>query len=141
MREINDLALVTSYRKAAADIALRADLLRAGGTELVLDDKAMFADLLNQDEAVAEYFERRGERVGGAVGWAWWVEGAAAEPRTGTAKKEKRTSSVKGREEIAQKARMGELPMPSVRATRELLEEYVDRTSGALEAARKMGVV
>ncbi|KAM0749704.1 hypothetical protein T439DRAFT_381276 [Meredithblackwellia eburnea MCA 4105] len=78
LTEMRDLALVTSYRKAWADISLRADLLAAGDSKLEIDKRALYADLLSQDSTVTSYLETRrglkGDRPEDSIDWAWFAD-------------------------------------------------------------------
>ncbi|KAL8291630.1 hypothetical protein RQP46_001888 [Phenoliferia psychrophenolica] len=164
LEEINDLSLVTAYKKAYADICLRADLLAVNGSALVLDRDALFADLLSQDHDVANYFERRGsglsDRPEDDVSWAWFADddvlnnpsaikldwkAAAAQEKAQRKKATPKNSfsarkgslSRNARVEIEEKERMKGLPMPRVQATKTLLEDYLDVTQGSLDAAKR----
>ncbi|KAK4703173.1 hypothetical protein P7C70_g3044, partial [Phenoliferia sp. Uapishka_3] len=60
LEEVRDLALVTKYKKAYADICLRADLLAVDGSLVKIDREELFAALMGQDAAITEYMDRRG---------------------------------------------------------------------------------
>lgn len=160
---MRDLALVTSYKKAWADICLRADLLAAGDSKLEVDKGALYADLLAQNPAVQAYIERRGGQLGshpeGTVGWAWFADEdildgtsavnldakVVAEARRATSppsvlrrasSSSKAKSEEGGGEGTKSKTKVVELPSPRVTSTRTLLDQYVAAIRGSLDAAK-----
>ncbi|KAL8290246.1 hypothetical protein RQP46_003185 [Phenoliferia psychrophenolica] len=158
LEECHDLALVTAYKKAYFDICLRADLLAVNGSGLKVDRETLFSDLLQQ---IAEYFERRGaglsNRPEDNVSWAWfadedvldnpsaikldWKAAAAAEATEAqkrTKAMAKKASKQNGSKTGGEgKERMKDLPIPRVRATKTLLDAYLDATRPSLDGAKR----
>jgi hypothetical protein len=168
--EVRALARWTSYKKAYADICLRADLFAVDamdGDEAVdqFDKEAMYGDLLSQDREVVDLLEQREE---GALEWAWFGEVESAggiqvdmkkaekverevqqmrkreQEREKSGRKLFRTSSRVTETKVAEEkvvAKEGtKVPAPRVRETKVLLEEYVRLMSASLEAAREAGL-
>ncbi|KAI5479440.1 PX domain-containing protein [Pseudohyphozyma bogoriensis] len=158
--EVRTLAQWTRYRKVAADISFRGDLLDVEGTELgdrlrgEEKRREMYDEVVEGDWEVWKAVREGTYEVGGKSGkkrraedqvrWAWWgvdevLEFASEKALAGRKGRMEEEGEEEGRKEGKGKGREKEVkrvvPEPSVDRIKDLLGGYVEQVRSALDKA------